>query len=93
MAFLGELEDEGDETSNAPAAVGPGSGAAVAAAAPPAALPAPGSIGPISIKPIATPSGPAKTARLPAVGPGRLTEAAPAGIIPVGPSAPTGRAF
>ncbi|GAA5874348.1 hypothetical protein JCM16303_005821 [Sporobolomyces ruberrimus] len=90
MAFLGELEDEGDESSNAPASVGPGSGAAVAAAAPPAALPAPGSIGPISIKLIATPSGPAKTARPPAVGPGRPVEAAPGGIIPAGPSAPTG---
>ncbi|GAA5913667.1 uncharacterized protein JCM6883_004044 [Sporobolomyces salmoneus] len=82
LAFLGELEDESTETSNA--LIAPGSNA-VAAAAPPAALPAPGSIAPISIKPLSTASKPTTAV------PSRPTKEIPAaGIVPAAPSAAIG---
>lgn len=93
MAFLGELEDE-EAPDVVPAAIGPGSSAVVAAAAP-AALPAPGSIAPISMKPIATASKPAHAPS--SVPPASSTSRPPkevpvAGIVPVGPAASLGGA-
>ncbi|GAA5979661.1 hypothetical protein JCM5350_003801 [Sporobolomyces pararoseus] len=89
MAFLGELEDEVEESPSAPTTLT--SGAAVVAAAPPAALPAPGSIAPISIKPIQkagqTNSNAPTRPGSKVAGPPEVPSAA---IIPTGPSASLG---